>query len=64
MLIGLAGAFALTREMEAVVFGVNPADPATYIASSIGLLATALLATYMPARRAAEVDPVEALRAD
>ena len=64
VLIGLVGAFSLTRVMEAVVFGVSPTDPATYIASSIGLLVIALLATYLPARRAAEVNPVEALRAD
>ena len=54
----------LTRLMESVVFGVNPTDPATYFAASAGLVAIALLATYVPARRAAEVDPVEALRVD
>jgi putative ABC transport system permease protein len=64
VLIGLTGAFALTRLMESVVFGVSPTDPATYFAASAGLLAIALLAMYVPARRAAEVDPVEALRVD
>ena len=64
VLIGLAGAFALTRVMESVVFGVSPTDPATYFAASIGLLVIALWATYLPARRAAKVDPVEALRAN
>ena len=64
VLIGLVGAFALTRLMDAMVFGVSPTDPATYVAASLGLLVIALLATYVPARRAADVDPVEALRAD
>ena len=64
VLFGLAGAFALTRVMESVLFGVSPTDPATYIAASTGLLVIALLATYLPARRAAGVDPVEALRAE
>ena len=50
--------------MESVVFGVSPTDPATYFAASIGLLVIALWATYLPARRAAKVDPVEALRAN
>ena len=59
-----AGAFALTRVMESGVFGVSPTDPATYVASSIGLLVIALLATYVPARRAAQVNPVDALRAN
>ncbi len=64
VLVGLAGAFALTRVMDSVVFGVSPTDPVTYISASVGLLVIALLATYLPARRAAEVDPLEALRAD
>ena len=59
MPIVLAGAFALTRGMEAVVFRVNPTDPATYIASSIGLLAAALLATYMTGARTASCSKIQ-----
>ena len=62
--IGLIGAFALTRVMEAILFNVSPTDPATYVVVTVFLLAIGLMATYLPARRAAEVDPVEALRAD
>ncbi|MDP6579223.1 MAG: ABC transporter permease [Vicinamibacterales bacterium] len=64
VLVGLAGAFALTRLMESMVFGVSPTDPATYVAVSVGLMLVTLLASYVPARRAAAVDPTVALRAD
>lgn len=60
--IGLAGAFAVTRLMRTLLFEVTATDPVTYI-SVIGLLAVvALLASYIPARRAAKVDPLVALR--
>ncbi len=62
--IGLVGALALTRLMEAILFNVSPMDPATYVGVTVFLLAIGLLATYIPARRAAGVDPMEALRAD
>jgi ABC-type antimicrobial peptide transport system permease subunit len=58
---GLAAAFALTRLMSSLLFGVSSADPLTYLIAAIGVAAISLLATYIPARRAATVDPVEAL---
>jgi len=64
LVVGLAGAFALTRGMKTLLYGVNAADPLTYIGVSLGLAAAAALASYIPSRRAAAVDPVEALRAE
>jgi predicted permease len=61
---GLAGAAALSRLMEGLLFEVRPVDPVTYGAVSLALVAAAMLASYLPALRAAAVDPVEALRAD
>src|SRR5437868_3910569 len=62
IVIGLAGAFALTRLMRTLLFEITATDPLTYV-SVIGLLtAVALLACYIPARRAAKVDPLIALR--
>jgi predicted permease len=61
---GLVAALILMRFMASILFGVNPTDPLTYIAVSAGLAATALLASYLPSRRAATVDPVDALRAE
>jgi hypothetical protein len=61
---GLAGAAALTRVLGSLLFGVNPLDPLTYAAVSLGLIAAASVASYIPALRAMGVDPVEALRAE
>jgi predicted permease len=59
---GLGVAPALTRLMSSLLFGVRSVDPVTYAAVSLGLVATAALAAYIPARRAAKIDPTEALR--
>ena len=61
---GLATAFALMRLMSSLLFKVTPVDPLTYGAACLGLVATAVLASYLPSRRVAAVDPVEALRAE
>ena len=62
--VGLGAAAALMRLMRALLFGVSPLDPVTFIAVPIALAAAAVLASYLPARRTAAVDPVEALRAE
>jgi ABC-type antimicrobial peptide transport system permease subunit len=62
--LGIAAALALTRVMSGLLFGIGTMDPLTYVAASAGLAAVALLATWLPARRASRVDPVVALRAD
>jgi predicted permease len=61
---GLAVSFIAMRFMAAILFHVKPIDPLTYSAVTLGLLATAFLASYLPSRRAANVDPVDALRAE
>jgi len=62
--LGIGIALALTRVMSALLFGVGPMDPLTYAAVSAVLAAIALLATYLPARRASRIDPIAALRED
>jgi predicted permease len=62
--VGLAAAAGLTRLMSSLLFGVSALDPLTYAAVSALLMAAAVLASYLPARRAMAIDPVEALRSE
>ena len=62
--LGVAGAFALTHALRSLLFGVTPTDPATFGAVAAVLAAAAFAACYIPARRAAQVDPLRALRAE
>ncbi len=61
---GVAAAAGLTHLMTSLLFEVSPLDPVTYVAVSLGLAAAALLASYIPARRATAIEPVEALRVE
>ena len=60
--VGLAGAFALSRLMRSLLFGVSPADPLTFVAISLLLALVTLLASYIQAHRAARIDPIVSLR--
>jgi predicted permease len=62
--IGLVTAFAVTRLMRKMLFNVSATDPLTFVVISLLLIAVALLASYLPARRATRVDPIVALRAE
>ena len=61
---GAAAAAALTRYIQTLLFGVGPFDVTAFAAMSAAMLAVALLASYIPARRASRIDPVKALRAE
>ena len=62
VVLGLVGAALLGRYMTTLLFNVRPTDPAVYAAVSLLLIGVALLASYLPARRASRIDPLVALR--
>jgi predicted permease len=64
IVLGLIGAIGVTQLLRSLLFGVGPADPLTFIAVPLLLVVAALLACWLPARRAAQVDPMEALRTE
>jgi ABC-type antimicrobial peptide transport system permease subunit len=64
IVIGLGAAWALTRLLSSLLFGVSPHDPATFAAIAAMLVAVAFLASYVPGRRATRVDPLETLRCE
>jgi hypothetical protein len=64
VLCGLAGAILLSRLMTSLLFGIGPLDPVTYVVVSVALITVAAIASYVPARKAARVDPMVALRAE
>jgi ABC-type antimicrobial peptide transport system permease subunit len=64
LILGLLAALALTHLLQTLLYETSPVDPATYIALPIVLMLVALLAGFLPTRRAIRVDPVDALRQD
>ena len=64
IILGLAGAFVVTRWMTSLLFGVQPVDPLTFVVSCVLLLSVSVLASYAPARRAVRVDPALAFRSE
>jgi putative ABC transport system permease protein len=64
LVAGLAGAFVVTRYLSSLLFGITPLDPATFVAVAVVFAGVALLASYVPARRATSVDPLVALRSE
>jgi ABC-type antimicrobial peptide transport system permease subunit len=64
LVIGLVGALMLSRFLTSLLYDVKPTDPLAYIVVSLLLLGVAVLASYLPARRAARIDPIIALRSE
>jgi len=62
--LGTAGAYAVTRVLRSLLYGVGERDPLTFVAVAVLLALVALLASWIPARRAARVDPLAAMRAE
>jgi predicted permease len=62
--LGVAVALGSTRALDRLLFGVEPVDPSTFLVMSVAMLAIGALASYLPARRASSVDPMESLRSD
>ena len=62
LLIGLIGSVAVTRFLSSLLFGVTPTDPLTFVGVVCTIMATAMMAAYLPAHRASKVDPMVALR--
>ena len=64
LVVGLGTAIVATRALSSLLYAVSPGDPATFVATSIVVVVVALLASYVPARRATRIDPIDALRTD
>jgi putative ABC transport system permease protein len=64
VVIGVAGAYALSRTLDALLYGVAATDPASFVFASAVLFLFSLVASYLPARRATRIDPATALRAE
>jgi putative ABC transport system permease protein len=60
--VGTVAALSLTRFMQSLIFGVSETDPYTFVLVAVGMIGIALAASYLPARQAARIDPIAAIR--